>query len=275
MDLSGKAVLVTGGTRGIGMVIVERMAEEGASVVFTGRTEDAGRANEERMRERGLAVTYCHADNSQENDVRRAVQTVVDTYGTITTVVNNAMATDLTGGTGSADGDSHVTEISNETFEQMLRVGLFGVLWTGRYAIPHMRDAGDGSIVNISAASSIRSIVGRPAYQATKGAMNVLTRQMAVDYGPQGIRTNAIIVGFTPTENPAFEQFARNEAFMASVRSAIPMPRFGSPVDIANGCIYLASDYGSYVNGVLLPIDGGYTAKLVIPDTRAAARAEE
>jgi 3-oxoacyl-[acyl-carrier protein] reductase len=185
------------------------------------------------------------------------------------------MGTDLTGGPGQTDGDSHVTEISNQTFEQMLKVGLFGVLWTGRYAIPHMQKAGDGSIINISAASSIRSIVGRPAYQATKGAMNVLTRQMAVDYGPQGIRTNAIVVGFTPTENPVFERFARNEAFIASVRNAIPAPRFGSPVDIANGCIYLASEYGSFVNGVLLPIDGGYTAKLAIPDTRAAGRMEE
>jgi meso-butanediol dehydrogenase / (S,S)-butanediol dehydrogenase / diacetyl reductase len=130
-----------------------------------------------------------------------------------------------------------------------------------------MKAAGGGAIVNISAASSIRAIEGRPAYQAAKGAVNALTRQMAVDYGPFGIRSNAIIVGFTPTGGEVMTRMLENEAFMAGVRRAIPFNRLGAPVDIANGCIYLASAEAEYVNGVLLPIDGGYTAKLAIPDT--------
>jgi len=264
MRLQGKVALVTGATYGIGTTIVERLAEEGASVVFTGRSADKGEVIEKDFRARGLAVTFCQADAGIEADVRRAVQTTVDTYGTITTVVNNAAATDITRPGG---GDSHVVEITNDALDAVLRVGIHGVLWACKYALPHLQAAGAGSIINISAASSIRAIAGRPAYQAAKGAANALTRQMAVDYGPFGIRSNAIVVGFTPTGGEVITKLVENEAFIAGVRQAIPSPRFGSPLDIANGCVYLASDEASYVNGVLLPIDGGYTAKLTIPDT--------
>jgi 3-oxoacyl-[acyl-carrier protein] reductase len=130
-----------------------------------------------------------------------------------------------------------------------------------------MQVAGGGAIINISAASSIRAMEGRPAYQASKGAINALTRQLAIDYGRDGIRANAIVVGFTPTGGEVMNRLLANEAFMASVRQAIPSNRLGSPRDIANGCVFLASEEGEYVNGVLLPIDGGYTAKLGIPDT--------
>src|SRR5947209_7756711 len=113
MRLLGKVALVTGATYGIGTTIVERMAEEGASVVFTGRSADKGDAIEAAMQARDLDVTYCQGDAGVEDDVRRAVDTTVETYGTITTVVNNAAATDITRPGG---GDSHVTEITNEAF---------------------------------------------------------------------------------------------------------------------------------------------------------------
>jgi meso-butanediol dehydrogenase / (S,S)-butanediol dehydrogenase / diacetyl reductase len=256
--------LVTGATYGIGTTIVERMAEEGASVVFTGRSGDKGGRIEADFRSRGLAVTYCQGSAANQDDVKRSIDTAVGTYGTITTVVNNAAATDVTRPGG---GDSHVEEIEDEAFDAVLRVGVHGVLWSCKYAIPHMKAAGGGAIVNISAASSIRAIEGRPAYQAAKGAVNALTRQMAVDYGPFGIRSNAIVVGFTPTGGEVISRMVENEDFIAAIKKAIPFTRLGSPRDIANGCVYLASDEGEYVNGVLLPIDGGYTAKLAIPDT--------
>ncbi len=266
MRLQGKVALVTGGTYGIGATIVERLGEEGASIVFTGRSGDKGAALRDELVEKGLAVTFCQGDAADEADVRRAVQTAVDVYGTITTVVNNAAATDVTRPGG---GDSHVVEITNDAFDAVWRVGVHGVLWSCKYALPHMTSAGSGSIINISAASSIRAIEGRPAYQASKGAINALTRQMAVDYGPRGIRSNAIVVGFTPTGGEVITKMVQNEAFITAVRAAIPSNRLGSPLDIANGCLYLASDEAEYVNGVLLPIDGGFTAKLLIPDTSA------
>ena len=264
MRLAGKVALVTGATYGIGTTIVERFAEEGASVVFTGRSLDKGAAIEAGFRSCRLPVTYCHGSAANEDDVRRSVHAAVNAYGTITTVVNNAAATDITRPGG---GDSHVDAIENEAFDAVLRVGVHGVLWSCKYAIPHMKAAGGGAIINISAASSIRAIEGRPAYQAAKGAMNALTRQMAVDYGPSGIRSNAIVVGFTPTGGEVITRMVENEDFIAAIRRAIPSNRLGAPRDIANGCVYLASDEGEYVNGVLLPIDGGYTAKLAIPDT--------
>ena len=99
--------------------------------------------------------------------------------------------------------------------------------------------------------------------------MNALTRQMAVDYGPSGVRTNAIIVGFTPTGGEIITKMVNTPAFIDEVKRAIPHTRLGSPRDIANGCVYLASDEAEYVNGVLLPIDGGMSARLGIPDTSA------
>lgn len=272
MRLEGKVALVTGATYGIGTTILERLAEEGASVVFTGRSGDKGKALEERLLGAGRAVLFVQGSVTEEDDVRSAVAAAVDRYGSLTTVVNNAAATDVSRPGG---GDSHVDIIDTEAFEQVVRTGLFGVLFTSKYAIPHMKSAGGGAIVNISAASSIRSIEGRPAYQASKGAVNSLTRQMAVDYGPFGIRSNAIIVGFTPTGGEIITRMVENEAFIREVRKAIPSPRLGSPRDIANGCVYLASDEAEYVNGVLLPIDGGFTCKLAIPDTSALSAVGE
>ena len=271
MRLKGKVALVTGATYGIGTTILERLAEEQAAVVFTGRTQDKGSALEKRLRDAGHQVLFMHGSVAIEEDVQAAVQAAVDTFGSLTTVVNNAAATDTT---GPGRPDSHVTEITNEAFDTMMRTAVYGVLWTSKYAIPHMKAAGGGAIINISAASSVRAIDGRPGYQASKGAVNALTRQMAVDYGLDGIRSNAIIVGFTPTGEDITTRMVQNEAFIGAVRRAIPSPRLGHPRDIANGVVYLASDEAEYVNGVLLPIDGGLTCKLGIPDTSALSAIE-
>jgi NAD(P)-dependent dehydrogenase (short-subunit alcohol dehydrogenase family) len=271
MRLEGKVALVTGATYGIGTTILERLAEEGAAVVFTGRSADKGPPIEERLRGLGHRVLFVQGSVAVEADVQAAVNAAVDTFGSLTTVVNNAAATDTTGPGGA---DSHVLEISNEAFDTVLRTGVYGVLWTSKYAIPHMRAAGGGAIINISAASSIRAIDGRPAYQASKGAVNALTRQMAVDYGLDGIRSNAIIVGFTPTGGDIMNKMVANETFISAVRRAIPSPRLGSPRDIANGAVFLASDDAEYINGVLLPIDGGLTCRLGIPDTSSLSAIE-
>lgn len=272
MRLEGKVALVTGGTYGIGAGIVERLAEEGCAVVFTGRTRDNGEALEKRLSGEGARVLFVQGSVAEEQDVKVAVQAAVERFGSLTTLVNNAAATDTT---GPGRPDTRVTEISNEAFEKVMRTGVNAVLWTCKYSIPHMLAAGGGSIINISAASSIRAIDGRPAYQASKGAVNALTRQVAVDYGVSGIRSNAIIVGFTPTGGEIITKMVKNEQFISAVRRAIPSPRLGRPRDIANGVVYLASDDAEYVNGVLLPIDGGMTCKLGIPDTSVLAAIAE
>ncbi len=272
MRLEGKVAIVTGGTYGIGAGIVERLAEEGCAVAFTGRTKDKGEALQKRLESEGRQVLFVQGSVAEEGDVKDAVAATVERFGSLTTLVNNAAATDTT---GPGRPDSRVTEIPNEAFDKVIRTGVNAVLWTCKHSIPHMIDAGGGAIINISAASSIRAIDGRPAYQASKGAVNALTRQVAVDYGVSGIRSNAIIVGFTPTGGEIITKMVNNAEFIAGVRKAIPSPRLGSPRDIGSGVVYLASDDAEYVNGVLLPIDGGMTCKLGIPDTSALSAIAE
>jgi 3-oxoacyl-[acyl-carrier protein] reductase len=271
MMLRGQTALVTGGSRGIGRSIVERMAEEGAQVLFTGRSRETGEELEAACRTKGLPVRFLRADSSIEEEVEEAVRVTIAEFGGLTALVNNAAATDLT---GPGKPDSTVIDIETTTFDAVLRTGLSGTLWACKYAIRYMRHHGGGSITNISAASSVLAIKGRPAYQASKGAINSLTRQMAVDFGADNIRSNGIIVGFINTGGPAIAKMVLNERFIAGIKQQILVPRLGEPRDVANGAVYLASDYAAYVTGVLLPIDGGYTSHVSIPDTSALSAIE-
>jgi 3-oxoacyl-[acyl-carrier protein] reductase len=267
MRLQGKVALITGGTRGIGRELVDRFAREGAQVVFTGRS-DAGKELEAAARERGEQVVFAQGSAASEDDVRAAVERAVAEFGSLTTVVNNAAATHLT---GPGRPDTKVADVDTAVFDEIMRTGLYGTFWAAKYAIPHLIAAGGGSIINISAASSQLAITGRPSYQSSKGAINSLTRQIAVDYGQYAIRSNAIIVGFTNTGGEELTKMVANEALMGPVRKTIMLPRLGLPSDIASGCVYLASDEGEFVTGVLLPIDGGLTCHLEMPDTSALA----
>jgi meso-butanediol dehydrogenase/(S,S)-butanediol dehydrogenase/diacetyl reductase len=124
---------------------------------------------------------------------------------------------------------------------------------------PAHEGGGGGSIVNISASSCIRAIRSRPAYQASKGAINALTRQMAVDYGAASIRSNAVIVGFINTGGEVMQKLLADEGYMQVIRGMIVLPRLGEPADIAAAVVYLASDESKYVTGTLLTVDGGAT----------------
>jgi NAD(P)-dependent dehydrogenase (short-subunit alcohol dehydrogenase family) len=257
MRLHGKVALVTGGTAGIGAGIVEMLAAEGASVAFTGRRPESGLAVERAVRDTGGQATYVQADSMVEADVVRAIARTVDTYGPLTVLVNSAAATERS----VSGADSHVDEIRNEDWDFLIRTALHGTMWACKYAIPHMRAAGGGSIVNISASSSLRSVRGRPAYQASKGAINSLTRQMAVDYGPEGIRSNAIIVGFINTQGEVMKKLLADEEYMHAIHSMVVLPYLGDPADVAAAAVYLASDESKYVTGSQLTVDGGATCQ--------------
>jgi len=267
MKLGGHIALVTGGSRGIGRGIVERLAEEGASVVFTGRNSDTGFEFEKICQDAGQAVRFVVADSAREDDVRGAVELTIKTFGGLNTVVHNAAALDMT---GPGKPDSHVTELDESTIDALFGTALKGAVWASKYAIRHMRDHGGGAVINISAAASVLAMKGCPAYQASKGAINALTRQIAVDYGPDNIRCNAIIVGFINTGSATITKLLEGGPFITRVREQIPMPRLGAPRDVANGVLYLASDEGSYVTGALLPIDGGYTCHLNVGDAASS-----
>nr|WP_286711092.1 SDR family oxidoreductase [Sphingomonas sp. 67-41] len=215
-----------------------------------------------------MTVTFIVSDVSIEDDVRAAIETTVATYGRLDILVNNAAATDIA---GAGKRDTHVAELETEVWDQTFRVAAYGTFWMSKYAIPHMRAAGGGSIVNITAASSTRAITGRPSYQASKGAVNALTRQLAIDYAPESIRCNAVVVGFINTGEAGMRKLLANEGFIKEVRRTIPTPRLGDPRDIANAVLFFASDESSYVTGTMLPVDGGLTARLGVPDTSNVA----
>jgi meso-butanediol dehydrogenase/(S,S)-butanediol dehydrogenase/diacetyl reductase len=258
--LEGKVALVTGGTRGIGRGIVEMLAAEGARVAFTGRSVDNGRDVEKTVHDAGGVARFFRADNGIEEEVAGAVGATVEEYGSLTTLVNNAISDDV--GSGK---DGHVDVIDNGTFDNILRIALMGTVWACKYAVPEMRKAGNGSIVNISASSSKRALPERPAYHASKGAINAMTRQLAVDYGKEDIRANTIIVGFIFTGTPATTALLADPDMRAAFERNIMVPRLGEPADIAAGVVYLASDEAKYVTGIELTIDGGALCHQPLP----------
>lgn len=261
MRLDGKVALVTGGTRGIGRGIVEMLAAEGAAVAFTGRSEDKGREVEHSVRDAGGRVLYLRADNGIESDVAGAVRSTVESFGSLTTLVNNAISDDVAKGK-----DSHVDVMDNETFDSIMQISLMGTFWASKYAIPEMRKAGNGSIVNISASSSKQALPERPAYVASKGAINAMTRQMAVDYGKENIRVNTIIVGFIFTGTPQMTAILANPTMRAAFEKNVMVPQLGEPADIAAGVVYLAADESKYVTGTQLTIDGGALCHQALPE---------
>jgi len=263
--LDGKVALITGSTRGIGRAIGERFAFEGARVVLTGRTEALGTAVEQAIRDSGGEATYVRSDLSREDDVARAVQVAVDRYGALTTLVNNVAPTDLV---GPGRGDRSLAEITDHAWDTIMTVALKQLVWCARYAVPHLGGAEGASIVNISSAASMRGTPGIDAYTAAKGAINALTRSLAVELAPQEIRVNTIVCGMVLTSDGAFKMM--EHPVIGPATRALHLTRLGLPEDIANVALFLASDEAAYITGVNLPADGGLLAKMAVPDISAS-----
>lgn len=260
-DFHGKTVLVTGSTKGIGRQTALQFAAEGANVVVTGRTVEAGEKVVAEIAEAGGSATFVQADLSDQAQVEALVGAAVDHFGGLHVLVNNAAPIDA-----ASEMEKPLADQTAAEFDSILGITLVAPVTAMRAAIPELIKAGGGAIVNVSSAASVQAIKGLPAYTAAKGGLNALTRQVAADYGHQGVRCNAVIVGTIPTE------FSSGVLLHPAVKSAFaeilltPGGEMGEPSDIAEAVVWLASDATKYMNGSFVTVDAGMTAQSIFPD---------
>ena len=250
--LDGKVALISGAARGQGAAEARMFSREGASVVLGDVLDDDGGKVEAKIRELGGRATYVRLDVTVEAQWQRAVDTAVRAYGKLDILVNNAGIL-LTG---------PIEEISEEDWDRIMAVNAKGVFLGTKHAIPAMRRAGGGSIVNIpSTADLTGSLFASAAYTATKGAIRLFTKATAVQHAGDGIRCNSVHPG--PIDTPMIETSLADPArreYLVGNRNT-PLGRVGTPEEVAYGVLYLASDESSYVTGSELVIDGGRTAQ--------------
>lgn len=245
IDLTGKAVLVTGGSRGIGRACCQMFAQAGARVAVNYRVEtpSASLVVEEIERAGGEAFALS-ADVSRREEAEMLVGETVSRFGSLDVLVNNAGIW-----TGSA-----VEEISDAEWAEMLAINLTGTFHCIREAVPHMKEAGYGRIVNVSSTAGQRGEAFHAAYAATKGAVISLTKSLAVELAPHGITVNCVAPGWTVTDMTSDALVGREGD---AIRAGIPLGRAGRPEEIAGCVVFLASDLASFVNGEVLNVNGG------------------
>ena len=254
--VQGKTCIVTGGAVGIGHACVQRLADEGAAVAIFDRMDGEGQALADAITHDGGNARYWHVDVTREADVARAIDEVADHFGGVDVLVNNA----------GISGSTKLThEISEAEWDLVQAVNVKGVLFCCKHAIPHMRRAGGGSIVNLS---SIYGLVGAPdvpAYHASKGAVRLMSKTDAMSYAPDRIRVNSVHPGYiwTPMVEHHLQASGATDidAARAEVGRLHPLGHMGDADDIAWGVVYLASDESKFVTGSELVIDGGYSAR--------------
>ena len=247
--LENKVALITGSARGQGAAETVLFAKEGAKVVCCDLLDQEGQGLEAEVRETGGDVIYIHLDVTSDRDWRQAIDLAEARYGKLDILVNNAGITRFLS----------MEDTSEKVWDEIMDVNAKGVFLGTKCAIPAMKRAGGGSIVNIS---SIAGIVaygrGSPAYSASKGAIRIFTKVTAVEYAKDKIRCNSIHPGTVAT--PMIETTA-SQSTRAQRISQIPLGRIGTSDDVAYGALYLASDEASWVTGIELIIDGGVTAQ--------------
>jgi NAD(P)-dependent dehydrogenase (short-subunit alcohol dehydrogenase family) len=247
--------MITGGALGLGRATAIRMAEEGASVAITDLLLDEANILVDQLVARGLLACAWRLDVSNEHDVEQVMCEVTQRFDRIDIVVNNA---------GIAGPNKPTHELTEAEWDAVQAVNVKGVFFCTKHAIPHLRLAGGGSIINLSSIYGLISAPDVPPYHASKGAVRLMTKTDALLYAKDKIRVNSIHPGFIWT--PMVEGYLRDQGLeLAAGRQSVdalhPLGHVGEPDDIAWGCVYLASDEAKFVTGAELVIDGGYTAR--------------
>lgn len=257
MKLRNRVAVITGGGSGIGRAIALRFATEGADVVPVGRTKnklDETAAMVGQLGRRSIAI---QCDITKTKQVQAMISTVVDSFGKIDILVNNAAMN-----RPDPPVTERVAEMPDDWWSATMGVNLNGYFLCSKYAIQDMLKRGDGAILNIASTQGLTSNPNQTAYVTSKHGEIGFTKAMAVDYGPHGIRVNAICPGITETERVAkFMNLYRNEPeWRSKIGEGRPLRRIGRPEEVAAAALFLVSDEASYVTGVSLPVDGGSMA---------------
>ncbi|MBL8848956.1 MAG: 3-oxoacyl-ACP reductase FabG [Planctomycetaceae bacterium] len=249
-DLTGRAALVTGGSKGLGQAMAAGLASAGADVLLTSRhAEEAEAAARQIAADHGRRAIGIAADVTRPADVEAAVARIIEEFGRIDILLNNA----------GINIRGPIDELSYEQFRQVQAINTDGVWLCTRAAVPHMKQANYGRIINIASTLGQVGLAYRSPYAASKGAVVQLTRTLALELAPHHITVNAICPG--PFLTPMNESIADTEDAKKNVLGATALGRWGRMEEIQGAAIYLASDASSYTTGAMLNVDGGWTAR--------------
>ena len=250
MRLAGKVAFISGGARGMGATEAKLFANEGAAVAIGDVLEEAGKRTEAEINQSGGLALFVSLDVTSEQSWLDAIGATVAKFGRLDILVNNAGV--------SAHG---MIEFTTEAdWDRVMDVNSKGPFLGTKAAIPEMRKSGGGSIINISSQLGlVGTEMSSPQYQSSKGAIRLLTKTTALQYAPDGIRCNSVHPGPVNTDMTADSR--GNPENLGKMVGRIPMGRYGEPVEIANGVLYLASDESGFVTGSELVLDGGWTAQ--------------
>lgn len=251
--LAGRRALITGGGTGIGRATAVLFGREGAKVMVSGRRRPELEETVGEVQRGGGTAGYVQGDVSTQRDAEQMVEQTAATLGGLDILVNNA---------GIIVRNASVTAVSIEDWERVLNIDLTGVFLVSKFALQHMVKAGHGgTIVNVSSVSGIMADANSAPYNAAKGGLNLLTKNMALDYAPRGIRVNAVCPGriATPMPKSRLKPGEDWEHVLRQWGQNIPLGRVGQPEDVAQAILFLASDEAAWITGATLVVDGGST----------------